>query len=481
VTDWLTHTSTFHYDNDANQDTTTYGNTVTGTNTFDNDGRLLTITYAKANTTLAKYTYTHGNAGLLASATPSSGAPGTAATYAYDPNARLQSTAGPTSPNKWVYDAADRLTTQPDATTLTYDDANQLTASTPTSAPATSYSDDNRGNRTRATTTAASTAYGYDQANHLTTVTTGGTTWTYGYDGDGVRASRQVNSSAATTFTWDPTTSLLLTDGGTAYLYGPDGAPIEQIRSGTPTYLHGDQLSSTVLITNQAGAVADTYTYDPYGKVTAHSGTTATQLQYNGQYSDPETGLLYLRARYYDANTAQFLTRDPIEANTGHPYSYAGDDPLDNVDPLGLDFWDNAGDWSAAFGDTVTFGGTEQIRRLINYEVNGETDDIVDHCSVFYQWGGYGGVVANFFDVPAGTARFLERRGLLKGQEIVFSKDFRVAPLGGSQPRSAPEFFPHYHLRGAPDSIGRTPSGQGIGRHRPWESSGNDSSFWDRF
>jgi hypothetical protein len=43
-----------------------------------------------------------------------------------------------------------------------------------------------------------------------------------------------------------------------------------------------------------------------------------------------------LRARYYDPATAQFLTRDPIESLTQAPYSYANDDPLDQVDPLGL-------------------------------------------------------------------------------------------------------------------------------------------------
>jgi len=41
-------------------------------------------------------------------------------------------------------------------------------------------------------------------------------------------------------------------------------------------------------------------------------------------------------ARYYDPSTAQFLTRDPIENLTGAPYSYANDDPLDQIDPLGL-------------------------------------------------------------------------------------------------------------------------------------------------
>ncbi|MHB8660151.1 MAG: RHS repeat-associated core domain-containing protein [Solirubrobacteraceae bacterium] len=50
---------------------------------------------------------------------------------------------------------------------------------------------------------------------------------------------------------------------------------------------------------------------------------------------DPETGLQYLRARYYDPQTGQFLTRDPIEAQTRQPYSYANDNPVNNTDPTG--------------------------------------------------------------------------------------------------------------------------------------------------
>jgi RHS repeat-associated protein len=337
VTDWLTHASSFHYDNDGNLDTLTYPNTVTGTNTFDNADRLLTITYAKGNTTLGKYTYSHTGAGLLASATPSAGAPGTASTYAYDSNARLQATAGPSSPAKWVYDAADRVSTQPDGSTLAYDDANQLATTTPTSGPATSYAYDNRGNRTSSTVgTATPTNYGYDQANDLTTINNPTGTWTYTYDGNGVRVSRQLGVGTKTPFTWDPVSSLLLRDGTSAYIYGPGNAPIEQVRSGTASYLHGDQLASTVLITNQAGAVADTYAYDPYGRVTTHTGTTTTQLQFNGQYTDPESGLVYLRARFYDPQTGQFLTRDPAESATRQAYTYTADDPLNRADPSGL-------------------------------------------------------------------------------------------------------------------------------------------------
>ena len=66
------------------------------------------------------------------------------------------------------------------------------------------------------------------------------------------------------------------------------------------------------------------------------SATSARNFRVRvGQYTDP-TGLIYLRARYYDPATAQFLTRDPLEAVTAEPYEYADSDPLDESDPLGL-------------------------------------------------------------------------------------------------------------------------------------------------
>ena len=47
-------------------------------------------------------------------------------------------------------------------------------------------------------------------------------------------------------------------------------------------------------------------------------------------------GLHYLRARYYDPTTAQFLSRDPAVAKTRSPYGYAMGSPLNRVDPSGL-------------------------------------------------------------------------------------------------------------------------------------------------
>ena len=43
-----------------------------------------------------------------------------------------------------------------------------------------------------------------------------------------------------------------------------------------------------------------------------------------------------LVGRYYDPSTDQFISVDPDVAETGQPYAYTGDDPLNSTDPLGL-------------------------------------------------------------------------------------------------------------------------------------------------
>lgn len=58
-----------------------------------------------------------------------------------------------------------------------------------------------------------------------------------------------------------------------------------------------------------------------------------------------------MRARWYDPTTGQFMSSDPLEAITQQPYSYAGDNPINETDPSGLcgdtsswgSFWANCG------------------------------------------------------------------------------------------------------------------------------------------
>lgn len=208
----------------------------------------------------------------------------------------------------------------------------QTSSSATTSA---SFTYDTRGNRITETPTGGTTVnLAYDQANRLISY---GTNATYNYDGNGLRMSKTV-SSITTAFAWDESANvpLLFADGANYYIYGVNGQAIEKISGTTVNYLHQDQQGSTRLITDANGNVVGTYSYDPYGDVTSHTGTVSTPLQYDGQYADAESGYIYLRARYYDPATGQFLNVDPIVNETGIPYLYADDNPINDIDPRGL-------------------------------------------------------------------------------------------------------------------------------------------------
>jgi RHS repeat-associated protein len=162
----------------------------------------------------------------------------------------------------------------------------------------------------------------------------------FGYDGDGLRASKTVDGTRKD-FSWDVSSGLplLLSDAAASYIYGPDGLPLEQVSSaGTATFYHHDQLGSTRLLTDSTGAAVASFSFDAYGNPAGSTGTQTTPFGFAGEYTDAETGLQYLRARYYDPQTAQFLTRDPLGLGGGDSnlYGYVGRDPVDAADPSGL-------------------------------------------------------------------------------------------------------------------------------------------------
>ncbi|HVG00412.1 MAG TPA: RHS repeat-associated core domain-containing protein, partial [Chloroflexia bacterium] len=60
---------------------------------------------------------------------------------------------------------------------------------------------------------------------------------------------------------------------------------------------------------------------------------------YAGQLYDSPTGLLYMRARFYDPLTQQFISKDPADGASGSTYVYAGGDPVNYSDPQGTTAW----------------------------------------------------------------------------------------------------------------------------------------------
>jgi RHS repeat-associated protein len=86
---------------------------------------------------------------------------------------------------------------------------------------------------------------------------------------------------------------------------------------------------------SSSGSVDEIAIYSVYGKQTISTGSKVTPFGFQGSYTD-STALLYLINRYYDPATGQFVSVDPMVNETNQPYAYAGDDPVNGVDPSGL-------------------------------------------------------------------------------------------------------------------------------------------------
>ncbi len=111
--------------------------------------------------------------------------------------------------------------------------------------------------------------------------------------------------------------------------------------SNSKTYLPvTDGLGNIVALLDSATkATLAKWTYDAWGNTVSSEGNTALcPFGWQSKYRDPESGLIYFGYRYYDPPTRRWLSRDPLgEAGSFNPYSYCREDPVNNIDPDGLD------------------------------------------------------------------------------------------------------------------------------------------------
>ncbi len=113
--------------------------------------------------------------------------------------------------------------------------------------------------------------------------------------------------------------------------------PLAVLRSGTTTYYEADGLGSVTSLSNSTGALANTYTYDSFGNLSASTGTVTNPLRYTARELDSETGVYFYRSRYMDPSTGRFLSEDPIAFVGGiNFYPYVRNNPVNSRDPFGL-------------------------------------------------------------------------------------------------------------------------------------------------
>lgn len=116
---------------------------------------------------------------------------------------------------------------------------------------------------------------------------------------------------------------------------------LSETRGGaTSCYLHDGQGSARAL-SDDSGAVIDTYAYTAFGELYAQAGTTANAYLCTGQQFDALTGLYSLRARYYGPGYGRFLSQYTANLALMAPteidrHAYTANNPINAIDPCGM-------------------------------------------------------------------------------------------------------------------------------------------------
>jgi RHS repeat-associated protein len=286
-------------------------------------------------TTIYKYTY--DLAGRLAEVSLN-GTP--TVHYDYDQNGNRTSYTGPSGTIKASYDEQDRLKQYGSATYAHTPDGEWLSK----------------------TVDGKSTNYHYDAFGNLKVVSLpDGTKIDYVVDGLNRRVGKKLNGKLVQGFIYQDQLKVVAElDGAnhvvSRFVYATSSnAPDYMIRDGKTYCILTDNLGSPrVVVDADTGAIAQRIDYDEFGNVLRDTYPGFQPFAFAGGLYDPHTTLIRFGARDYDAATGRWTARDPALFLTRQTdlYTYASDDPVNSVDPGGMqegwgeivglakDYWD---------------------------------------------------------------------------------------------------------------------------------------------
>ncbi len=192
--------------------------------------------------------------------------------------------------------------------------------------------------------------YQYDAENRLISVN-GGAVASYVYDAHGRRV-RKIAGGTTTEYIYDLAGNVVAEKQGTVWTKGYvylGGRMLLQHSDGTTYFAHKDHLGSTRVLSKVDKTVYQPYDYMPFGE--EYSGGTGTTHKFTGKERDAESGLDYFGARFHASNFGRFVSPDPNNAGareedpqSWNGYAYVGNNPLNAIDPDGLDYWLTGGD-----------------------------------------------------------------------------------------------------------------------------------------
>lgn len=210
----------------------------------------------------------------------------------------------------------------------------------PTSEAGLAVTTDTLGNRL----TKGGVSYTWDSLSRLSSR---GTNATYAYRADGLRVAKTV-AGVTTQYRHDGKFTIQeARSNGTTIdsALGARGIDWTQRRTGTTTAVyfplydaHGNAVASLSRAGAGGWAVNELRTYDAWGNVRSGAPTGDPSGRYGAKYGhvqDDESGLIYMRARYYDPATGRFISEDPAK-DGGNWFAYCLNNPVNFVDESGL-------------------------------------------------------------------------------------------------------------------------------------------------
>ncbi len=262
------------------------------------------------------------------------------ATYGYDSNGNRLSHNTTTG----TYDEQDRL--------LTYGTAN--------------YSYTTNGELLTKTEAGLTTNYTYDVIGSLTKVTLpGGMVIDYVIDGRNRRIGKKVDGILVQGFLYqdqlNPVAELDGTGNITArFVYGSkSNIPDYMIKNNVTYRIVSDHLGSPRLIVNTTdGAIIQQIDYDEFGNIIKDTNPGFQPFGFAGGLYDQQTQLTRFGARDYDAQTGRWTNKDPIRFEGGDTniYGYVLQNPINFIDPLGLETFGLSLNASVGWGPGGTVG-----------------------------------------------------------------------------------------------------------------------------
>jgi len=187
------------------------------------------------------------------------------------------------------------------------------------------------------------TAYSFDSLGTLTGVDLpGGTQVEFLLDAENRRIGKKLNGTLMQRWLYGDSLRVVAElDGSNAvasrFVYGTALTVPDYIVKGGATYrVIADHLGSPRIVIDAAtGTVAQRLDYDVWGNLTQDTNPEFQPFAFTGREWDPETGFLYLRARWYDPGVVRFISEDPIGFGGGVGfYTCVLDDPVNLRDSL---------------------------------------------------------------------------------------------------------------------------------------------------